>query len=180
MQPLVLSPQPLDLVGEDVGPLRPAVVGVSVVADGSFSTYEHWSNALAGVQGRYLYSTLVAVTALATIGWIQMTHRRIHAVFIPVVLVGAILTNATVWNMILRSWYEPLRGAGPVAGLKTAIHALLRWSPLPSAVTLLTVFVVPAALSLVTVVATIRDARQLHRMLGHGGELAEVPVPVVA
>jgi 4-amino-4-deoxy-L-arabinose transferase-like glycosyltransferase len=155
------------------------VLTVLVVADGSFSTYEHWSNALAGVQGRYLYGALVAVAALATIGWIQMTHRRVHAVFIPVVLVGAILTNATVWNMILRSWYEPLRGAGPVAGMKTAIHALLRWSPLPSAVTLLLVILAPAALSLVTVVATIRDARQLHRTLGRDAEPAGVPDPVV-
>jgi 4-amino-4-deoxy-L-arabinose transferase-like glycosyltransferase len=156
------------------------VLTALVVTEGSFSTNERWSTVVAGAQGRYLYSTVVAVATLATVGWIQLTHRRVHAVFIPVVVVGAVLTNATAWIMILRSWYRPIADAGPIAGMRTATHALLRWSPLPSTVTLLLVILVPAALSLITVVATIRDARQMHRALDHDAEPAGVPVSVVA
>jgi hypothetical protein len=130
-----------------------------VVADGSFGTNRQWSAVFAGVQGRYLYNTIVAISALAVIGWVQLTDRRVHAYFVPVVLVAAIVTNATVWVMILRSWYQPLSASGAIHGFTTAFHGLLRWSPLPSPVTILLVLVLPGITTVLAVAAAIRDAR---------------------
>jgi 4-amino-4-deoxy-L-arabinose transferase-like glycosyltransferase len=134
------------------------VLSVLVVAEGSYSTFRHWSNGTHGTQGRYLYQTIVVIAALATIGWVEVLQPRARAALIPLTVVGAVATNAAVWVMLLRSWYQPATGLSALHGFTVAVHGLLRWSPLPSLVTLLLVGVLPTAFTVVTVVSVVRDA----------------------
>jgi 4-amino-4-deoxy-L-arabinose transferase-like glycosyltransferase len=141
-----------------------AVLTALVVAEGSFQTFAKWSNALSGVQGRYIYSTVTAIASVATVGWLQLTRPRTHATFAPFVVIGAVVTNAAVWILILRSWYAPV-GTASSEGFLGSVHALFRWSPLPSPVTLVFVFVLPALAALTTIIVVVRDSGTLRRLL---------------
>jgi 4-amino-4-deoxy-L-arabinose transferase-like glycosyltransferase len=135
------------------------VFTVLVVAQGSWSSFEHWSTVTHGAQGRYLYPTIVVLAGLATIGWLRILPPRARSKLIPATLVGAVVTNGWVWLLVLHSWYESLARQSHLTRARGAVAALLRWSPLPSAVTVLLVGVLPAALSVAAVVAGIRYAR---------------------
>jgi hypothetical protein len=131
-----------------------------IVADGSLGTYRKWSTQLTGVQGRYLYSAFVAISALAVIGWGKFLQPRFHTVLTPVLVVGAIVSNAAAWVLILRSWYQPKQKLSFPEGLRAAVDSLLRWSPLPLPATLLIVVVIPALTSAGTAAVVIRQARR--------------------
>lgn len=139
------------------------ILSVLVAAQASYSTFEHWSTGTHGSQGRYVYQAFVAIAALATIGWSRVFQPRIRAMLATLVLVGAIITNATTWLLILDSWYAPTRTAPGKHGLGTAVGGLLRWSPLPRTLTILLVAILPAALSVTAVVVVGRDARRASR-----------------
>ena len=140
------------------------VLTALVVAEGSFQTYAKWSNALSGVQGRYIYSGITAIASVAAVGWLQLSRPRAHAMFAPVVVIGAVVTNAAVWILILRSWYAPAAAASS-RGFVGSAHALFRWSPLPSAVTLVLVFVLPTLAAVATILVVVQESRRLRRLL---------------
>jgi 4-amino-4-deoxy-L-arabinose transferase-like glycosyltransferase len=131
------------------------VLTVLLVAHASYSTFEHWSKGLHGSQGRYLYPVMLAVAALATVGWLRVLQPRVRGYLLAVVTVGAFVTNFSVWFMLLRSWY----GHGPVP----AFHSLLRWSPIPSFWTVLFVLVLPGVFGIAAMAGTILESRQLVR-----------------
>ncbi len=121
------------------------VLVLGVVAGGSFATFRHWSHGTHASQGRYLYPTMVVIAALATVGLFKVVQPRLRAALIPIGVAGALVTNAAVWFLILRSWYEPTSGSG-LSGFRTGFDGLLRWSPLPVGLTVLLVVVLPVAL----------------------------------
>jgi 4-amino-4-deoxy-L-arabinose transferase-like glycosyltransferase len=126
---------------------------VLVVAHASYGTFEHWSKALRGSQGRYLYHVMLVISVLATIGWLKVLQPRLRGYLLATVTVGAVLTNFAVWFMLLRNWY----GHGPVP----AFHSLLRWSPVPSWLTVLLVLILPGVCAIVAIVATVLESRRL-------------------
>jgi hypothetical protein len=140
------------------------VLVIGVVAGGSFATFRHWSHGTHGSQGRYLYPTIVVIAALATIGWLRILRPRIGAVLLPIGVVGALLTNAAAWLLILRSWYEPTSAGSGLRGLRATFHSLLRWSPIPSIMTVLLVVVFPVLAGIICLIAVSRDAHQLRRV----------------
>jgi small subunit ribosomal protein S36 len=159
--------------GERVGAavlLAITVLTFGVVAEGSLSIFRQWSNHLTAEQGRYIYSTIAAPAALAALGWIRMTHRRVHTALAPIVLIAAVVTNAVVWLMILRTWYQPANPLPPLQGLRDAIHGLLRWSPLPEPVTILLVMVLPAVTAVLAVVGVVEDTRRWRRALAEDSD----------
>jgi hypothetical protein len=60
--------------------------------------------------------------------------------------------------MILRNWYAP-KPTGVWRQTLDGFHALLRWSPLPSLLTVLLTVVLPVAAGATALTAVIRDAR---------------------
>jgi hypothetical protein len=148
-----------------------AVLTFLIVADGSLSVFRQWSNELTAEQGRYLYSTIVGIAALAAVGWIRMTHARVHTALAPLVLVGALATNVAVWIMILRSWYQPATALPPIHGLRDAVHGLLRWSPLPEPLTILFVGVLPTVAAVLALVSVWRDTGRLRRQVQDDDDL---------
>jgi 4-amino-4-deoxy-L-arabinose transferase-like glycosyltransferase len=153
---------------------------VALVAYGSWAVFKHWSHGTHGTQGRYIYQTLVAVFAVSTIGWIRLLRPRRARWAPPIVLAAALATNAAAWLLILRSWYRPqppapsavaaivatlhhLSGARLVAppaegGWHGAVTALMTWSPLPPAATIVLVFVLPVVSGLIALGFTVRSA----------------------
>jgi hypothetical protein len=130
---------------------------VAVVADGSFRDFRHWPLVRAN-QGRYLYSSVAALAAVMVVGFKRLVPRKLYSWLTPVLLSLAVVTNAAVWILILRSWYQPVDHASAREGFLDAVHGLLRWSPLPYGVTILLVFVLPALTALAAVAFTFRDA----------------------
>ncbi|WP_157749252.1 glycosyltransferase family 39 protein [Jatrophihabitans sp. GAS493] len=112
-----------------------------IVFAGSFSEY-HQYLVLAGVQGRYVYHGIVAVAALAAIGWASLVPERLIRWLARALAIAALLTNLLAWRVVLRTWYAHIaRGASP--SVLNGYHSLLRWSPLPSVITILLTFVFP-------------------------------------
>jgi 4-amino-4-deoxy-L-arabinose transferase-like glycosyltransferase len=150
--------------------LMPTVLTLLVVAAGSYSTFKGWpATGTHGTQGRYLYQTVPAVAAVATVGWAQFMRPRHRAVMLPFLTVAAVLTNAAVWILILRDWYQPPTGLPILTGLRAALHALLRWSPLPSPATILLAGALPVILSLTTVGVVLSATVRHHRLRNGGG-----------
>jgi hypothetical protein len=135
-----------------------ALLTLGVVAEGSFSTFHEWSNSVRANQGRYLYSSVAAVAAVAAAGWSRLAPRRAGVWLATALLVLATATNAYSWVVILRSWYQPLTGRGGLRGFTDALHGLVRWSPLPYGFTVAFVLVLPALTGLLALAATARDA----------------------
>jgi 4-amino-4-deoxy-L-arabinose transferase-like glycosyltransferase len=135
---------------------------VGVVADGSFSTFRHWPLVRAN-QGRYLYSSIAALAAVMVVGFVRLLPKKLYSWLAPALLTLALVTNAAVWILILRSWYQPVNHKSGLAGFGDAVHGLLRWSPLPYGITLLLVFILPALTGVAAVVFTVRDARRSNR-----------------
>jgi 4-amino-4-deoxy-L-arabinose transferase-like glycosyltransferase len=136
------------------------VLTVLLVAHASYGTFVHWSKAVRASQGRYLYPVMIVVAALATIGWLRILQPRVRSYLLAVVTAGAVVTNFTVWFMLLRSWYAH----GPVP----AFHSLLRWSPLPSFFTVLFVLVLPGVFATAAIVGTVLESRRLVRTTAVG------------
>jgi hypothetical protein len=137
------------------------VLTLAVVADGSWSDFHAWPNAIRGNQGRYFYSVIVAAASVATVGFSRILPRRLLACTTPVVLLLAIATNADTWLLILRHWYQPVGHLSTLRGLADAVHGVLRWSPLPWGLTALFVFVMPVAMSLIAAAGVTWDSRRL-------------------
>jgi hypothetical protein len=132
---------------------------VGVVAEGSYSTFHTWSSAVRGTQGRYLYHVIVVIAAFAALGWARIVKPGIRPILVPTVVAAAVLTNALSWVVLLRSWYG--LNVNSLAGLKGTVHGLLRWSPVPSPLTVLVVGLLPVAASILSVTLLTRDARRL-------------------
>jgi 4-amino-4-deoxy-L-arabinose transferase-like glycosyltransferase len=134
-----------------------------VAASGSFAHYRHYAveEVPRASQGRYLYQTIVVVAALATVGWFAVLRPRIRPLVAPVVLAAGAVLNALVWMMILRSWYAPRERASIFGKTIDGVHSLLRFSPLPSLLTLLLVAVLPTVACIAALIAVLRDTRFL-------------------
>jgi hypothetical protein len=132
------------------------VLTVAGVAASSYSGFHKWSSAVRGSQGRYVYHLVVVLAALIAIGWVRLVQPRLAAGLTPIVVIAALVTNAGAWFVVLRSWYQPKAG-----GVADGVHSLLRWSPLPSAVTVALVVVLPVGAGVAAVVATLGEARRL-------------------
>jgi 4-amino-4-deoxy-L-arabinose transferase-like glycosyltransferase len=129
-----------------------------VVAGGSYATFRHWSQGIHASQGRYVYPAIVVIASLAAVGWLHILQPRFRPRLAPIVVAGALVTNAAAWLLLLRSWYQPTHTQS-VAGFRAAVHGLLRWSPLPAAVTVILVVGLPVAFGLTCLVGVSRDAR---------------------
>ena len=150
------------------------VLTLLVVAEGSFSDFRRWSNYTHGSQGRYLYPAVVAVAALAAAGWYHLLQPRVRPWLGPLTLAGAVVTNFAAWLLIVHSWYATSPG---VSGLMDGMHGLLRWSPLPGALTLLFVVALPVAASVAALVAVIRQGWAPGRAARRGPGVGPVPQP---
>ncbi|MDT4936252.1 MAG: hypothetical protein QOK11_4144, partial [Pseudonocardiales bacterium] len=147
--------------------LSSIVVTTGLVAAGSHDTFRRWSDAVRGAQGRYLYHLIVVVAAVAAIGWVRAVPPRGRRVLVPAVLLAAVATNAVAWLMLLRSWYAPGSGLG--------LRALLDRAPVPAAVTVALVAVLPAALTVLAMTGVIRDGMRPAPPMADEPDLATTP-----
>lgn len=141
-----------------------------LVATESYSTFKKWSDVPRSSQGRYLYHTIVALAVLIVVGWMRVVQPRLRPLLAPIALVGAVITNAVVWVLLLRSWYQPKPG-----GLSDAVHGVLRWSPLPVPLTVLFVAALPTIFSVAAVIETIRRSRGLRQVAEHPTDVISSP-----
>lgn len=126
-------------------------------------------------QGHYVYHLIVIVSVLAAVGWLRLLQPRAHSWLVPITLVGAILTNAAAWLYVLDSWYKP-RGAPAAHGYLDTLHSLSRWSPAPKLLTEFLVCLLPVLVSIIAIIAAVRQARGVAPTAGPGGtEPDEVP-----
>lgn len=136
----------------------PALLTFLVVAAGSLAAFHTWSAYLHGAQGRYLYLAIVPVSAGVAVGWQRLLRRlgsRGLARLLAVVSLAALATNASVWAMIVGTWYT----TGPTLSwttLRVGLAALLAWAPLPAAVVVTLAVVVPVVVGVSCVVALAR------------------------
>lgn len=138
----------------------PVLTMVLLLAD-SYTKFHRWPSVPIdprGSQGHYVYHLIVIISALAVVGWSRLLLPQVRRWLVPITLVGAILTNAVAWLVILSNWYEP-RGAPALRGYVDAVHGLLRWSPAPKPITALVVGVLPVLLGLGAIIAAFRSAR---------------------
>lgn len=128
---------------------------------GSYNTFRQWAHdGVRSSSGRYIYPGIVVIGALFAIGWSQILRPRFLGRLPLYVAAGALATNAAVWLLILRSWYGPATDKGFVTGTHHAFGALLRWSPLPDAMTVLLVLALPLAAGAVCLAVLAREARR--------------------
>ena len=74
----------------------------------------------------------------------------------PALLIIGLAINVSAWYMIIGSWYSP-RGRNITAG----IHAVLRWSPMPSWFTVLLIALLPLVFGVLSLVAVFGETRSL-------------------
>jgi 4-amino-4-deoxy-L-arabinose transferase-like glycosyltransferase len=144
---------PADRLGALVLLATPVLTFLLVAAD-SYSTFRTWSDEPRAAQGRYLYHAIVALAVLIAIGWMRLVPPRWRPWLAPTALAAAIATNAVVWLLLLRDWYQPVPG-----GLSDAVHGVLRWSPLPMPLTVVFVAVLPAMLSVASCIIIVTTRR---------------------
>lgn len=125
--------------------LVPVVAMFGIVFVGSLGRYQH-NQAFAGVQGRYLYGSILGIAVLAGWGWSRLA--RGGARFLPVVVLAAgLLTQAYASLLVLRDWWAPRAGMSDMKRLLEGLGGVRRWSPWPDAVTVVPfVLVILAAL----------------------------------
>jgi small subunit ribosomal protein S36 len=127
---------------------------------GSYGAFHKWAHdGVRSNQGRYIYGGVVALSALFAVGWFRLVRPRFHGRIAFLVAVGAVVTNAATWLLILRSWYQPANNSGYGSGTREAVAALLRWSPLPDGLTVLFVFVLPVVAAVGCLLVLGADAR---------------------
>ena len=132
----------------------------AIEMEGSYSDFKKWStHGPDAVQGRYIYGGIAVAGALFAIGWYKLLRPRFHMRLSLLIVAGAILTNAAVWLLILRSWYQPSSNQGYLSGTADGLHSLLRWSPVPSSITILLVVVAPVSTGVASLVAVARLPR---------------------
>ena len=132
----------------------------AIEIEGSYSDFRKWSmHGPDAVQGRYIYGGIVAGATLFAIGWYKLLRPRFHLRLALLTVAGALLTNATVWFLIIRSWYQSTTDQGYVSGFGDGFRAVLRWSPVPTPVTILLVVVAPAATGAACLIAVARLPR---------------------
>jgi 4-amino-4-deoxy-L-arabinose transferase-like glycosyltransferase len=132
-----------------------------IVAEGSYSTNKEWSGIVAAAQGRYIYPCFTALSALAILGLQRVVKGKSTAWLPMLALVAGLVTNAAAWLIILRSWYKPQGASSTIGGLHQSISSLLRWSPLPDAMTVLLVVVLPVTAAVGTLIVCLRRTREL-------------------
>ena len=136
----------------------PALLTMAVVAAGSLTDYRTWSDYVHGAQGRYLYLAIVPFSACVAVGWRRLVRSlgaRGLARSLAVVGLATLVTNASVWAMIVSTWYT----TGPTFSwttLRVGIAALLAWAPVPPGVVVALAVVVPVAAGVVGVAALTR------------------------
>jgi hypothetical protein len=152
--------------GRPAGRLSLAVMALVPLAflaiemEGSYSDFKKWStHGPDAVQGRYIYGGIVAAGSLFAIGWYKLLRPRFHLRLSLLTVIGALLTNATVWFLIIRSWYQAAGDQGYVSGLGDGFRAVLRWSPVPTPITILLVLLAPAATGAACLIAVARLPR---------------------
>ena len=151
----------------------------AIEISGSYSTFQKWSaEGPIAVQGRYIYGGIAAVAALTALGWHKLIRPRLYPSLALVVGVGAAVTNFTVWLLILRSWYAPSGDHGLLSASRAGFHSLLRWSPVPDAITILLVVVAPIVTGALTVVVLAGDRfREQSRIASGRGAEDDQPAP---
>ena len=133
------------------------LLSVAVVAQGSWSTYKVYPTmSPRGSQGRYLFQTVLALSVVSTVGWLNLVRAEVARWLASAAFAGALFINALVWGRIVTNWYVKPQGGSFIGGL----HTVLAWSPLPSPLTLL-VFVLPFVLAVVAACAVLVNARRL-------------------
>lgn len=150
-----------------------AVTGID--AAGSFSTF-HTYRVVGANQGRYTYPAIAGVVAVAAVGGLRLLPRRAIGWAVTAVVAAAIATNAWCWLLILRTFYQPPGRLPFWRGLIDAVHGVLRWSPLPDALTLAFVFVLPAVCAVAAVVMA--AAASPGRPAGEPGPTSPVRPPL--
>ncbi len=131
----------------------PVLLTLLVVGSGSWSTYHRWSSSISGAQGRYLYPLVVGLAAGAVAGATRLRPRATR-VLPGVLLVAALATQTSTWAMLLTSWFAPGRATSP-PDLVAGFQVLGQVSPVPLAVTVCLVLVLPVAAALAGVAGTL-------------------------
>jgi hypothetical protein len=151
------------------------LVTVLVAAVGSYGTWQRRAVGPAGAQGRYIYHLVVAVAPVAVAGWARALRPRAVAGLPTLVLLGALVTNALSWLVVIRNWYGVRLGVG------SGVDGLLRWAPTSPGITVAAVLVLPAVAAAIAVVAVVREAtRPLHGVPDAPEPSQTPPRPVVA
>lgn len=133
----------------------PSILILGIIMAGSLSGYLY-NLRYAGVQGRYLYSTLGVLGVLAAWGWSRLAGRT--ARYLPLlVTVAGLLTQAAAWTLLLRGWWAPRNGVPGPTRIRLALGGVLRWSPWPEGATFVP-FVLVVVLSLLVLGLVVRLA----------------------
>ncbi|MDX6220618.1 MAG: hypothetical protein QOJ48_2299 [Frankiales bacterium] len=108
-----------------------------IVVYGSLKAYRY-NGHLPGVQGRYLYPSLVAVAVVVAVGIVSLLGR--YARLAPLLgLVTALLLQAWALSIVLRAYWVP--GRDVAAGWRGILH----WSAWPTPVTVVMLAALPVA-----------------------------------
>ncbi|HEX5493563.1 MAG TPA: hypothetical protein VFX70_03185 [Mycobacteriales bacterium] len=109
-----------------------AILGIVFTGSLSAFLFNQW---YAGVQGRYLYPSLVGLAVLSAWGWCRLTGRGAR-LLPPLVVLAGLATQAGAWALITIAWWAPRTDVHGVTRLRRALDGVLRWSPWPTAATL--------------------------------------------
>lgn len=106
-----------------------ALAVLGIVTEGSLANY-HTYGRFNGVQGRYLYPTLIPLLVLPVIGVGSLLRGRLRPLAPVGVAVFAGLLQVNAGRDVMRTIWEPAGG-----GLRDGAHRLLEWSPWSAPVT---------------------------------------------
>ena len=149
------------------------IVTVGVVAVGSFDTWQRRGVGPSAAQGRYIYHLVAGLSAIVVVGWGRALRPRVSRKLPALVLIGALVTNALSWLVLVRNWY------GVDAGFASGARGLLRWAPTAPGVTLTAVVVLPVLLAVFTLVVLVRSSRgPTRRAVPDAGRPNQVGRPV--
>lgn len=105
--------------------ILPAVLAVVILF---YDT--HRNDSLTGVQGRFLYFSLIGLFAVTAVGLTRVVGQVLAAWVPLVVLLGALATQVQAWRALVRVWWVPASAGNATSEqVKQAFRAILRWSP---------------------------------------------------
>ncbi|HVX42377.1 MAG TPA: DUF2142 domain-containing protein [Mycobacteriales bacterium] len=142
----------------------PTLFYLGIMLKGSMDHYLH-NGMLTGVQGRYLYPTIVAVAALMGVGYARLVGRQLSGWLPMLVVLGGLVTQVLAWRSLVHVWWVPkaIRNDRPEE-VQKAFRGILRWSPWDHVVTTVP-FVAVIALSVAAVIGVIAYGGR-----GHGDD----------
>jgi Dolichyl-phosphate-mannose-protein mannosyltransferase len=136
--------------------VAPAVLILALTASGSLSVYETYGQ-LTGVQGRYVYTDVVGLGVAVAAGLGVLLRERVQRALPLAVLGAALLAQLSAFVLVANSWWAPA-APGLLPSLRFAAGGMLRVSPWPAPLTVLS-FVAVLVAGAAALALTTRDLR---------------------